>query len=239
MKSTRIIPKTTLNTAIDLYADKSALVLYWLIAYGQGIQELSVREVARQTKVSLGLVQRVFESLVKSGVLTTQGIRTSKTYAFKNPSRLLQGWLDHYDVLKKCKAWTYDSAFSSRKELLEALEESPLKNKVTLALHSASEASGTKNTNLDTLEFYIDDLKARENLEKKLHLTPKERGYQVLILKPLYKAILAFERKRARDVSVTPALLSVLDLFHFPLRGREQAEQIIRKTDYLKDIYEG
>ncbi len=239
MKSKRLMPKTSHTTAIDLYADKSALVLYWLIVYGQSGKDISVRSVARITGVSLGLVQRVFESLTKSGVLATQGLRTSKVYMLKNPALLLQGWFDHYDILKKCKVWTYDSGFSSRKELLDAIKESTLKNTVTLALHSASQATGAKNTNLETLELYIHDLKMLENLEKKLLLTPKERGYQVLVIKPFYKAILAFEKKSAKSIAVSPALLSVLDLFQFPLRGREQAEQIIQKTDYLRKIYAG
>jgi hypothetical protein len=32
------------------------------------------------------------------------------------------------------------------------------------------------------------------------------------------------------------ALLTVLDLLHFPVRGIEQAETLFRKTDYIKSI---
>ena len=235
----QVIPKKQSNTEIDLFADKSGLILYWLLKYGEN-QELSVREISRQLKVSLGLTQRVVEALVKNGVLSVKGVRTSKEYGLKNPAKLFRLWLNHYDLLKKCKVWTYDSGFSSKEELMYALKQSKLKDHVTLTLHSAADALGFKNTNIETLELYIDDLDIKDELESKLDLTPKERGYQVLLVKPYYKAILEFEnfQSKAAGLRIEPELLAVLDLFHFPLRGREQAEQIIKKTVFLKGIYE-
>ena len=85
---------------------------------------------------------------------------------------------------------TYRSGFQDKAELLEALKKSNLSNKVALALHSAAEVHGYKNTNLNTLELYILDPLVRSQLKKKLLLEPQERGYEVLLIEPYYKSLL-------------------------------------------------
>ena len=72
----------------NIYADRSALILDWLLKEGVKRQGFSLREVAREIEVSVGLVQRVFGILVLKGLLQTEGIRTAKKFFFKKP-RLL------------------------------------------------------------------------------------------------------------------------------------------------------
>ena len=50
----------------NIYSNKSSLILDWLLREGVENHELSLRQVAKETEVSLGLVQRVFESLLKN-----------------------------------------------------------------------------------------------------------------------------------------------------------------------------
>jgi hypothetical protein len=49
----------------------------------------------------------------------------------------------------------YRSGFQNRDQMLRALKTSKLMDKVALALHSAADAMGCKNTNLETLELYL------------------------------------------------------------------------------------
>ena len=63
---------------------------------------------------------------------------------------------------------------SDKSELLETLKKSNLNNKVALALHSAAEAHGYKNTNLNTLELYLLDPLERPQFEKKQLLEPQD-----------------------------------------------------------------
>lgn len=226
---------------LDLYSDKSALVLYWLLKFGAQSDCLSVREIARQTGVSLGLCQRIVEALVRKGVLVAEGVRTAKKYELKNPSALISDWIFHYDILKKCKAWTYTTAFSTRQEVLIAIERSKIKDEVCLALHSAADALASKYTNLDTVELYVFEPSNIPKIERVLGLQPKERGYEVLLVKPYYKAILEFERARSsgssNHVSHAPELLTFLDLYHYPLRGQEQAEHLATKITFLRGLH--
>ncbi len=105
----------------NVYADKSSLVLDWLLRVGLYKEIFSLREVVKETGVSLGLVQRVFNILVLKGLLQVEGIRTAKRFSFKKPKELLESWLEHYSIVKKCKIRTYTSALSGRSEWFKAL----------------------------------------------------------------------------------------------------------------------
>jgi hypothetical protein len=132
---------------------------------------------------------------------------------------------------------TYRSGFQEKAELLEALNKSKLSQKVALALHSAAEVYGCKNTNLDTLELYLIDPSIRSNLEDILQLEPQERGYEVLLIEPYYKSLLELNISSFKSIKICPILLTFLDLYHFPLRGREQSEFMIERIHELKRIY--
>ncbi len=124
-----------------------------------------------------------------------------------------------------------------QEDLLEALRKTKLNQKVALALHSSAEAHGCKNTNLNTLELYLLDPAARPELEKALQLEPQERGYEVLLIEPYYKSLLNLSMGSGKNVRNCSALLTFLDLFHFPLRGQEQAEFMAERIPELKHIY--
>lgn len=235
MKGRFIVSSNEAPVEKNIYADKSALVLDWLLNIGIDKDELSLREVAKNVGVSIGLVQKIFETLVLKGFLQTEGVRTAKRFFLKKPTLLLKSWLEQYNIMKKCKMWTYRSGFQGKAEILEALKKSKLSQKVALALHSAAEAYGCKNTNLNTLELYMLDSTIRPKLENILQLEPQERGYEVLLIEPYYKSLLNLSS--GKDLKVSSALLTFLDLYHFPLRGQEQAEFMVQHVQKLKYIY--
>ena len=223
----------------NIYADKSVIILDWLLRVGIERQEFSIREVATDVEVSVGLVQRVFGVLVLNGLLQTRGVRTAKKFIFKKSKLLLESWLEHYSIVKKCKIRNYRTGFQGKVALLEALEKSKLSQKVALALHSAAEAHGCKNTNLNALELYLLDAKARIKLEKVLQLEPQERGYEVLLIEPYYESLLNLGLGLGKGLRVCPVLLTYLDLYHFPLRGQEQAEFMVQRLPEFKRIMKG
>ena len=86
----------------------------------------------------------------------------------------------------------------------------------------------------------------REELEKLLYLEHQERGYEVLLIAPYYKDIIKydFERESASTTIDThlkssPIILTYLDLYHFALRGQEQADFILERTELLRSLSEG
>lgn len=222
------------STESNIYADRSALVLDWLLRIGIAKEAFSIREVAKETGVSVGLVQRVFAALVQQGFLDVEGYRTSKKFMLRKARALLNSWREHYNVVKKCKMHTYQSAFQDRDELISVLAKSKISREVALALHSAADAHGCKYTNLTTLELYLLDPAERKRVEDLLQLEPQERGYEVLLVEPYYKGLVNLSA--GEPLKVSPPLLTYLDLFHFPLRGSDQAEILAQRHPELRRI---
>ncbi len=69
MKGRFLIGSNEKSVQGNIYSDKSSLILDWLLREGMNNQEFSLRNLAKEIGVSLGLVQRVFEILISKGIL--------------------------------------------------------------------------------------------------------------------------------------------------------------------------
>ncbi len=242
-KGSFLLPNTKGTIAQNIYADKASVILEWMLLNGVDKDLFSLREVSKETGSSLGNAQAIFSSMVFNGYLKAIGIRTNKRFSVNNPHRLLRDWIGHYSIVDKCKIRSYSTAFSDKKQLITALMKSGLQESVVLALHSAAEAHKCKNTTMQQqLEFYLVQPHLRQELEKVLKLQPKERGYDVLLIEPYYKSMINRSISQQRQSSSiglyhTPELLTFLDLYHFPLRGIEQADWMAQHMKSLKRIY--
>lgn len=228
-----LIPAHESFSEHNIYADKSALILEWLLLTGINKTTFSIREVSREKGVSIGLAQRIFEQLVYLGYLNVTGVRTAKKFNLKKPKLLLEDWFGHYNIAKKCKMWSYRSGLPNRDRIMQAIRETELP--VTFALHTAASILRFSNTNLQTVEVYLIEPESRQQVEQKLLLEPQERGYEVLLIAPYYKSML--KASMAQGHSCSSPLLTLLDLYHFPLRGREQAQFMLEHMDVFKSIY--
>lgn len=225
------------NVEINVYADKSASILEWLLVKGIGRKSFSLSEVMRDIGVSIGLIQKVFNQLVFNGFLTTEGFGTSKKFMLSKPKSLMTSWTQSYDLTKKCRIWNYSSAYRGRKELFDVLKNSGLKDQVVVALHSSSDLYKCSTSNLETLELYIPEIKMKSQIEKALCLEPLNRGYEVLLIEPYYKHMVRSCLESDQKLHQTRPILTYLDLFHFPLRGIEQAEYMAENMPEIKRIF--
>lgn len=60
MEGKFLISSNKAPAEVNIYTDKSALILDWLLKTGIDKEEFSLREVAKDLEISPGLVQRVF-----------------------------------------------------------------------------------------------------------------------------------------------------------------------------------
>lgn len=239
MKGRFLLGSNEGHSESNIYADKSSLVLDWLLRVGVDKESFALREVVREIGVSLGLAQRTLEALIYRGFVSVTGIRTSKSYRVTRPAALFQSWCAHYSIVKRCKMWTYQSRLLGRGDVLQKVLSSNLSDDTALALHSAAEAYGCKNTNLQTVELYLLDPTKIRRLERELRLEPQERGYDVLLIQPYYKSLLKNCSSQHEGFTVSNPLLTYLDLYHFPLRGAEQAEFMADRIVELKRMQQG
>lgn len=232
MARNAILPLRGIDIEIDIYSNKSALFLFWLLALqGRMMKEgFSINESAREIDISVGLVHKVVRQLEFNGMIITKGLRTGKKFFLKKPDEILIGWIKAYNLIRKTKTKGYATTFQPNSKFE--------KYGLLPALHSASsEIFHIKSTNLRLKEYYLPDWQMLPQIVSQLKLQELDRGYEILLIKPYYSALLnkiksEKENKVWKDAY---ALLTVLDLCHFPVRGIEQAETLFRKTE-LKNI---
>lgn len=218
---------------VDVYSNKSSLILFWLLVFHENSKTLgvSINEIARLLDLSLGLVHRVVKQLEYNGIIISKGFRTGKRFYLESPERLLLNWVREYNLIKKTRTKGFSFVHSPKEWNLEDWGLVP-------ALHSAAGNFQLKSTNLRTKEFYLLNWDSLAKLTDRLDLKELDRGYEVLFIKPYYSELLLRLAENPQNDFLNKAytLLTVLDLCHFPVRGVEQAQTLFRKTPYLKSI---
>ncbi|MCM2321805.1 MAG: hypothetical protein NDJ90_00920 [Oligoflexia bacterium] len=222
---------------VDPFSKKGALALFWLLARRPAASEggFSVNQAARELGIMPFTVHRVVRTLEYDGIIRAQGIATKKRFHLAEPKGLMIRWIRHYQIQRKSKLHRYGLSnpreFSSRRqEFLGAF--------VVPALHTAAQTVFRAGvTNLLTTEGYTDG-KGALKLARKFGLIEQDRGYEVLLIEPYYlEVVRRFNKDRSDPIWKSAfAVLTFLDLYHFPLRGREQAEVLFRKTPALKTL---
>lgn len=82
MAKSAIIQTKPLNIEVDIFSNKSALILFWLLIHHQEAKErgFAVNELSRQIELSVGLVHRVIKQLEFHGLIVAKGLRTGKIF---------------------------------------------------------------------------------------------------------------------------------------------------------------
>jgi hypothetical protein len=210
---------------VDLYADKSSLVIEWLLLKGSRRECFAIREVERELnfKIRPARIHKMFEFMVHRGFLKSVGYSTKKRFQLFNAPGLLRGWLDSYSIMRKCPMWYYSCPIPEWRLIEERIARSSLKDHVALALHSAARANGYANSNLNTVEFYIENIRMIPVIEHLLDLKHQERSYRVLLISPFYKAAHHFGGLRSEitqdRLRASRPLFNLVDLYSFPLRA--------------------
>lgn len=227
MARAAVIPLSKVDIEIDIFSNKSSLLLFWLLAQHDEMKQngFAVNEVARAVGISVGLVHKVVRQLEFNGIIASKGLRTSKRFYLKSPEKILISWVQEYNLIRKTKTKGYASPFGI---------ESKLKDfDLVPALHLAAvEIFHIKSTNLTLKEFYLPKWDLLPKIVKQLNLHELDRGYELLFIKPYYSALLEKLQQDSKNKIWKDAfaILTVLDLCHFPVRGIEQAESLFRKA---------
>lgn len=224
-------PETVL---VDPFSKKGALALFWLLAR-KGGDEFSVNRTARELGIMPFTVHRVIRTLEYDGIIRARGMGTKKRFYLADPKALMIRWLRHYQFQRKNKLWKFSLSdpkdfASKRKKFLTSY--------VLPALHTAAQSVFHVGvTNLSTTEGYVEAGNSAR-LVREFGFVEQERGYQVLLIEPYYlELVRRFAKDRTDPVMRSAfAILTFLDLYHFPVRGREQAEALFRKCPALKSL---
>lgn len=235
MAKVAVLPKNPIGAEVDVFSNKSSIILFWLLVHHKRLKEdgFSINELSRTVSLSIGLVHKVVQQLEYNGIVVAKGLRTNKKFYLKSADKILIDWVKNYNLIKKTKVKGYLLTHLNNKDLNYD------KFGLVPALHtSASELFKIKSTNINLKEYYLIDWNELKRVEQDLKLEELDRGYELLLVKPYYSELLKkIDRGDSNDDWLHAySILTVLDLCHFPLRGVEQAEVMFKKNEILKSI---
>ncbi|MHB1345174.1 MAG: type IV toxin-antitoxin system AbiEi family antitoxin [Thermoleophilia bacterium] len=204
----------------DPFSDKASLVLRALIASGPG---RGVRNIADQAGLSPGYVSKVVQELEERGYVA----RREEGLALQNAQELLQDWVSAYR-----KHWIerreYFLQVPRAEAVMDAMRQASLGDEYALALQAGASLI-LPYAEFDVVDVYVHNIDAAVGLAGQLDAREVNRGANLRVSVPYYRVSAFFDRQKAAGLPVVSDLQLYLDLYDYPLRGREQAERILER----------
>ena len=177
---------------------------------------------ARAAKVLSELRAKGFVGGVRSGRLAHS--------ILQNKEELLEEWLKVYKF-ELNEAHFY---YSTREDILPRLKEyfagKKEPSKYALTLHTGANLI-TSYVNTQTIYCYLpvaDFKRASLDLRQVLDLKELKTGGNFYLINPYYRSATFFNTQVIKGYNVVSNLQLYLDLYHFPQRGRDHAEYLLK-----------
>lgn len=200
------------------FSDKASLVLRALIALGPG---RGVRSIAEQAGLSAGYVSKIVQELEERGYVA----RRAEGLALRNGHELLQDWVRAYR-----KRWVerrgYFLPVPRAQAVMDAMREASISDDYVLALQAGASLVAPY-ADFDVVDVYVHSIDAAVALASRLDAREVERGANLRVGVPSYRISAFYDSQEAAGLPVVSDLQLYLDLYDYPLRGREQAERIL------------
>ena len=209
---------------VNIFSDRSSLVLRVLL--GNAKQPCRASAIAQRAAVTKGWVSIVGRALIEAGYVE----RNAHGLRVVDAPRLLRDWTDAYNW-RRNPAKSYHSPLERDAVIARLpglMEKRSTKWALTLLAGSSLIAPHVEH---DQVHFYVEADRMEDldqAIRRDLYLEPASEGGNVHILRPYYKFSAFFEFERIKEVHVVSALQLFLDLFDYPVRGREAAELVLR-----------
>jgi len=161
-----------------------------------------------------------------------RGVRSGRLAhsILQNKEELLEEWLKVYKFeLNEARLY-----YSTREDILPRLKEyfagKKEPNKYALTLHTGANLI-TSYVNTQTIYCYLpvaDFKRASLDLRQALDLKELRTGGNFYLIDPYYKSATFFNTQVIKGYNVVSDLQLYLDLYHFPQRGRDHAEYLLK-----------
>ncbi|MBI2974914.1 MAG: hypothetical protein HYY43_04925, partial [Deltaproteobacteria bacterium] len=196
----------------------------------------NIRELAKTSNVSVGLVARITGCLKKFGVIETGGLGRNGFILLKKPEQLLELWTNQYDFsLNRVKSF-YSPDKNSLNKITAFFKKRSIK--YALTLHSGANFI-TEYFSYPDVHIYTAAKLSQEtmlNLSSLMEIKKLASGGNIHIVEPYYRNAVFNRTQLIKNVSVVSKLQLYLDLCNFIPRGSEHAKALY---DVLKgEIYD-
>lgn len=216
-----------------LFSDKASLVVRSVLE--RVGQPHGVRELSRQLGVSPAWTSQVLSAMVKAGYAA----RANRETYVSRPSDLLRDWAESYDFLRRNDVSPFFCDSPTPQDLIARIASlnGAGQMRYALTLHAAASLVAPF-AEFHEVHVYVDpspDPRETERLwMEELDLEKVDRGGNIYLVRPYYKQSVFYGVRQINGVSVVSDIQLYVDLYNFPMRGREQAEHLMReRLSYL------
>jgi hypothetical protein len=216
-----------------LFSDKASLVVRAVLE--RVSQPHGVRELSRQLGVSPAWTSQVLSAMVKAGYAA----RANRETYVPRPSELLSDWAESYDFLRRNDVYPFFCDSPTPEDLIARIASlnGAGQMRYALTLHAGASLVAPF-AEFHEVHVYVDpspDPRETERLwMEALDLEKVDRGGNIYLVRPYYKQSVFYGVRQINGVSVVSDIQLYVDLYNFPMRGREQAEHLMReRLSYL------
>ena len=213
------------------FSDKASLILREMLKDPK--RQWGIRELAEKIGLDPGYVSRMAKSLSESGYAARAGGKLK----IRSPKEILDDWVRAYD-LKRNEHHRFFILASDVKSILRRLQEIDIPQKCKYAL-SVQAGAGlvAPHAVYKEVHLYISDQQSIDFFRNALDLKEADQGANLVLMWPYYKHSVFYDSHEVEGLSVVSDIQLYLDLYGYPVRGREQAEHLYDKR--LKRLFSG
>jgi len=211
-----------------LLSDKATIVICAMLSHPD--RKWVARDFEKEFGVGRARAATVLSELRAKGFVG--GIRSGRNAhsTLQNKEELVEEWLKLYKF-ERNEAFLY---YSAREDVLSRLKSyfaSKHEDQAyALTLHTGANLV-THYVNTPTMYCYLPSKNfgnASLDLRQALDLKELKRGGNFCLIKPYYKTAVFLNTQKIKGYNVVSNLQLYLDLYHFPQRGRDHAEYLIK-----------
>ncbi|MCK5452989.1 MAG: hypothetical protein KAJ16_01435, partial [Calditrichia bacterium] len=154
-------------------------------------------------------------------------LRMNSKFKIPEPKVILEEWSNVYNY-KKNQIESYFSLDKQISEILIHLQK--ISNKIEYALSLQAGANLLIPFSMyNEVHIYVSDLKSKASIIQALDLKKVEKGANVYLMLPYYKNSVFYDKQKVQNLWIVSDVQMYIDLINYPLRGLEQAEQILNE----------
>lgn len=215
----------------DIFSDKASLVLRTLLVAGSpmGVREIASTVSSKDERIRLtpGYVSKVVGELARRGYAA----RRDEKVVLRHARELLSDWTAAYRGRRRPVPASYFIIAPSTEELLPRVAEAfDVRGADYVFTGHAGASLVDRYTAFDVAEIYVRDLEDVTPTLADLGARRVERGGNVNLSVPYYRESAFFDRQMSKGgMKVVSDLQLYLDLYDYPVRGREQAEHLYER----------
>ncbi len=215
----------------DPFSDKASLILREMLKNPK--QQWGIRELAEKVELDPGYVSRMAKSLAESGYAA----RAKGKLKIRFPREIIDDWVRAYN-LKRNEHHRFFMLAPDMKSIFRRLQEIDLPRKWEYAL-SVQAGAGlvVPHAMYKEVHLYLSDRQGIGYLRNALDLKEADQGANLVLMRPYYKHSVFYDSREVEGLRVVSDIQLYLDLYGYPVRGREQAEHLYDKR--LKSLFSG